>query len=203
MKKMLLCLLLIVPLVLTGCGKFEYSSLEDYKRKIAGSGIGYSEVEIDLVEWFLPSQTFLDDYAYTEGQYYYYQEAILWSIFHEDESMPDRVILILNYDEETYREAKAVTLENIPVFRDTYYHYNDYHFYVNQNFMDRFEADEVYRTELTWFTMVGYNDEAHMLFFLGFCSLGTEMPEEYSTDLENHFTEFIDRYYGEYYDFGE
>jgi len=55
--------------------------------------------------------------------------------------------------------------------------------------------------------MACYNDESHILIFIGLYSGTLAGPscldEKYLNDLDNNWISFIDTYYGEYYDFSK
>ncbi|MBR2985064.1 MAG: hypothetical protein IKC58_00485 [Clostridia bacterium] len=205
MKRVIAIILLLVTLsiLLTGCGVYEVNSLDEYKEKIAEDEYGFSEFEIDHPKYVLPSCTFLDDYIYLEGWYHFYENSLL-NIFPLDDHMPDRSLIILNYQEQVYVQAKQCVLDNIPVFEDKYYTYGDYQFYVNENFMYDFHGESGAPYLLYWCSMVCYNDVSNTIGFLGFHKNSLHhLPEKYINDLENNWTSFIDEYYGEYYDFSK
>ena len=205
MKKIVSIVLLLIMLciLLTGCGVSEIKSLDRYKEWVSETTFGFSEVEIDHPKWFLPSYTFLDDYIYIEGNFYYYSTEDLHFLIDKD-FMPDRSLLTLKYEADIYLQAKQCVLNNIPVYENKYYNYGNYQFYVNKNFMDTFDYTAPARPIPEWCTMVCYNDENNTIGFLGFYkSSYHQLPEKYINDLENNWTSFIDEYYGEYYDFSK
>lgn len=51
------------------CYATEKNSLDEYKNKIVSNEFGFSDIELDKPMYFLPSNTFLDDYEYLEGDY--------------------------------------------------------------------------------------------------------------------------------------
>ena len=188
MKKTLaLISVVFVVLSLSSCYQDKYyNSLEEYTSKMNNQGIGYSNTEIDVADHFLPSQTFISDFEYINGGYHYYEENIF-----KDNGNPDTSILYLQYEPTVYSEAKDFTLENIPAYGEEVYTYNDYVFYQNENFVSL--KGESYFPR--WFTMVCYNDTNNTLIFLGFYKSTSDIK-----DISN-WQEFIDTYYGEYYDF--
>lgn len=182
---------------LSGCYQdFEKSSLEDYVEHIKIEQIGYSVYELDHPQYFLPSQTFLDDYDYLEGGFHLYEE----DTFKPEKNFPSRSLLFLRYDEDTYIKAKNCMLENIPMVGDITYTYNAYSFYRNANFYNNFTA--IAPPEFPhWFTMACYNDEKCILMFIGFCANNPGIEEKYYEDTEGNWRLFINTFYGEYYDF--
>lgn len=207
MKKVIAIILLLVTLsvLLTGCGVSEVKSLDWYKEWLAARSFqfGFSDVGIDHPKYYLPSNTFLDDYTYLEGHHYYYETEDFNFLFNPN-FMPDRSLIVLKYEETVYWQAKQCVLDNIPVFEDKYYTYGNYQFYVNKNFMDKFDYTAPARPIPEWCTMVCYNDANNTIGFLGFYKRAAyQLPEKYINDLENNWESFIDDYYGEYYDFSK
>lgn len=195
MKKIGIFILLSVVLMLSGCFyEIEYNSLDDYKETITNSTIGYSDLGLDQPKYFLPSNTFLDDYEYLEGNYFFYDRSAFSDLF-LDKSVPSRALIVLRYDAKKYDEAKECVLNNIPQYEDYFYTYNGYQFYVNKNLTDPRVPE--------WFTMVCYNDENNVICFLGFHNSYPPLDDKYLNDLDNHWESFIDEYYGEYYDFSQ
>ena len=205
MKKVIAIILLLVTLsfLLTGCDEVEINSLDKYKERIADHEFGFSDVEIDQPKYLLPSKTFLEDYPYLEGSFNFYDGGYGMYLFvPKDKYKPDRVLIVLKYDENVYLQAKQCVLDNIPVYENKCYTYGNYQFYVNKNFMDKFDYTAPALPLPKWFTMVCYNNENNTICFLGFC-VSYQLPEKYINDLENNWTSFIDEYYGEYYDFSK
>lgn len=204
MKKVIAIILLLVTLsfLLTGCGVYKVNSLDAYQKQVTNSGIGFSSIGIDDPKYVLPSYTFLDDYAYLEGDYYLHENDIL-NFLVDDTYMPNRSFITLKYDKSIYLKAKQCVLDNIPAFEDQCYIYGDYQFYVNKKFMDHKDKDSSFPYLLYMCTMVCYNDNSCTICFLGFDEAEYTLPEKYINDLENNWTSFIDEFYGEYYDFSK
>lgn len=200
MKKFSICILLSFLFILSGCSVIEYNSLDEYKELMKKHGIGYSDVGIDSSDELLPSNTFLYDYEYLEGSYYYYDNEVF--NLPNEHYMPDRTLITLKYDNEKYYKAKECVLENIPQYGDYFYTYNNYQFYFNKNSMDR-HYDEHPPEIFHWFTMACYNDENNMICFLGFNKTYHFRDDKYLNDLDNNWEAFIDEYYGEYFDFSK
>lgn len=203
MKKAICIILIIVfSLSLISCYQdLERNSLEDYTAHVDRSGFGYSSVEIDEAECFLPSNTFLHDYTYIEGDFYWREDDPLRALFTTN-VRPEISFLRLKYKEDVYYSAKEFMLEEIEPFNDKFYTYNDYVFYENSNFIKSKSRDFP-----DHFTMACYNDEMHTLIFIGLYSGTLAGPscleEKYLNDIENNWKSFIDTYYGEIYDFSK
>ena len=200
MKKFYLILISILLVFLTSCCyEIEKNDLYDYKQYISESGIGYSDVELDHPDYFLPSRTFLTDYEYLTGNFYYYENSPFCDT-DEHKYKPDRSFISLTYNKETYCLAKANVLKNIAVYNEKYYHYNDYQFYINKNFMDSIDTQDSTKMP-SWFTMVCYNDTNNTIIFLGFSQSYPKLDDKYLYNIDNNWGDFIKQYYGDLYNF--
>ena len=195
-------LLIMLSILLAGCRVHTVDSLDRYKEWVSKVTFGFSDFGTDDPNHVLPSCTFLDDYAYLEGHYHFYETDTFNFLINPD-LMPDRSLFVLKYGESVYIQAKQCVLDNIPVYESKYYAYGNYQFYVNKNFMDYFHSESTPPYLLYFCSMVFYNDENSTIGFLGFRESGYQLPEKYINDLESNWTSFIDQYYGEYYDFSK
>ena len=168
---------------------FYYDSLEEYTEKIAKYNNGFSVYELDHPDYFLPSKTFINDYPYLEGVFYFYEEDPI----KPEWTYPSTSLLCLKYTEEVYIQAKQKMLDSIPMCGEDLYLYDDFVFYRNANFHELTEFP-------TWFTMAGYNDEENILVFIGFFAYSST-PNKYRDSMKEDWVHFIDEYYGKYYDF--
>ena len=161
-----------------------------YKEEVETYGFGYSELAIDAPGLFTPSSTFLRDFEYIDGAFYLYIQGFF-------DSNPERALLIIKYDQEVYESAKTCMLENFEPFGNKFYVYNGYYFYDNNDYL--------YKQSLSSdFTAACYNDEKQVLCFLGFCDVyHYDFHEKYEYGKEEKWPEFIDQYYGEWYDFSK
>ena len=200
MKKLLSTFLIIIFLFsLTGCYQdFYRDSLDDYIGEVCAHAVGFSDVEIDNPQYFLPSLSFFDDFAYVEGDYVYYEADPLREIFHLGRK-PEIALLTLTYEEQIYSAAKQYMLDEIPSYDNVLYAYQSFSFYENANFVRMKEE----RRFPEHFTMAGYSDEKHMLVFLGFYQSYPGRAEVYRTDIKENWVGFMDEYFGPYYDFSE
>ena len=198
MKKALALIGIILAVFsFSSCSRTTYEdSLEEYIQLLDMQGNvdknGNSDTEIDCADYFLPSRTFVSDFEYVDGGYHYYEE-----LSFDPNSPPEVCILYLRYEPTVYSEAKDFTLENIPAYGDEVYTYNDYIFYQNENFVNLKKRSDF----PSWFTMVCYNDSNNTLIFIGFFD-GAHVSENDIKRISN-WSEFVDTYYGEYYDFGK
>ena len=200
MKKSIVLLLTIsiLAISLTSCTRWDQheTSLTDYVELISWNEFGYSNYELDMPEYFLPSATFITDYDYIDGGFHMYEETVRFLRLRHD--APCTSLLWLKYDATLYYEAKKEMLTNITPYDDIEYIYGDYLFYKNTNFKD----DHAALGESEWFTMAGYNDQSQILIFIGFFDC-IGIDQMYYDDLQGNWVSFIDTYYGEYYDFSE
>lgn len=184
----------LISICLSGCYEdLYYSSFEDYVERINEHSIGYSVYELDTPSYFLPSSTFIEDFEYIEGEYYFYEEDPI----RPEKENPCITLLILRYSANEYSNAKNYMIENIQNYNDIVYEYENYNFYENSNFVNL----KGIRNFPKHFTMACYNDENHTLIFLGFYGSYPGTDEIYKNDIENSWISFIDQYYSEYYNF--
>ena len=200
MKKIFCILSVIFVMLLSSCYSscyedFYYDSLEEYTEKIAKHNNGFSVYELDHPDYFLPSKTFINDYPYLEGVYYFDEEDPM----KRKHNNPSTSLLCLKYTEEVYMQAKQEMLDSIPMYGEDLYLYDDFVFYRNANFVNSFEGVPT-PTLSKWFTMAGYNDEENILIFIGFYAY-YDIKNKYQDSMKEDWVHFIDEYYGKYYDF--
>jgi hypothetical protein len=201
MKKIISFILVIfISLNLTSCyNDLQKNSLEEYIASVNQHELGFSSHGIDKPEYFLPSISFLEDYEYLEGTYFWREDDSWREVFDQESVFPHIALLTLKYDESTYEKAKQTMLEEIEPYEDEFFQYNDYYFYENVRgkhaWGDRFPKK---------FTMACYNDENHALIFIGLYSGAPScLEDKYLEDIEGNWKDFIDQYYGAYYDFSQ
>jgi hypothetical protein len=179
-----------------------YDSLEDYITRINKHKNGYSGVEIDRPNYFLPSDSFLEDYNYIEGKFVWLEDDPFRGLFTTN-VRPEISFLCLKYKDNIYYNAKQFMLEKIEPYNDKFYTYNNYIFYENTNFINLKGG----RNFPDHFTMACYNDQNYTLFFIGLYAGTLAGPscleEKYLNDIDNNWMSFIDTYYGEYFDFSK
>lgn len=204
MKRLMnIILITMCSLFIVGCYQdFEKTSLDEYILQINQYQIGYSSVEIDHPDYFLPSLTFIQDYDYIDGKYYWREDDPLRGLFTANVN-PEISFLCLQYDESTYYNAKEYMLNEIIPNDNKFYECNDYVFYENSNFINLQPAPTSCFPE--YFTMACYNDVNYILIFIGFDSGTLAGPscveKKYIDDIDNNWTDFLKQYYGECYNF--
>jgi len=201
MKRLVsIILIMMCCLFVVGCYQdLEKNSLDEYVLQINQNKIGFSSVEIDHPDYFLPSLTFIQDYDYIDGKYYWREDDPLRGLFTTNVN-PEISFLCLQYDETTYNNAKEFMLEKIGPYNNKFYKYTNYVFYENSNFINLH-----YRDFPEWFTMACYNDVNYTLIFIGFDSGTLAGPscldKKYLENMEDNWISFLEQYYGECYDF--
>lgn len=180
----------------------EKKSLDAYITHITKNQFGYSDVEIDHPNYFLPNNTFLEDYSYLEGDFYWRESDCFKGLVTTD-VRPEISFLWLKYTESNYYQAKECMLAEIEPHNQKFYAYGNYIFYENSNFISLKNGQNFPEH----FTMACYNDERQTLIFMGLYSTTLAGPscleEKYLADIDDNWIEFIDTYYGEVYDFGK
>ena len=194
--KKIICIVLctVVLSQLVGCYQdLEKHSLHDYIEQINKNGVGFSSVEIDRPDHFLPSLTFIEDYQYIDGSFHWREDDPFRGVF-TSKVHPEVSMLCLRYDVETYYQAKEYMLEAITPYGDEFYIYNDYVFYENSNFIELRG-----RQFPEFFTMACYNDEKNTLVFIGMYSGTLAGPscldDRFLSDIKENWADFIETYY--------
>ena len=201
MKRLMsIILIAMCGLLFVGCYQdLEESSLDEYILHINQNKNGYSSVEIDHPDYFIPSLTFIQDYNYIDGKYYWSEDDALRGLFTTNVN-PGISFLCLQYEETTYFDAKEFMLKEIKPYDNKFYEYNNYVFYENSNFIEL-----RYRDFPECFTMACYNDVNYTLIFIGFNSSTLAGPscieDKYFENIEENWMDFIDQYFGDCYDF--
>lgn len=206
MKKIINFLLISMCIVLlSSCYQdLKKDSLDEYILQINQNKIGFSSVEIDHPDYFLPSLTFIQDYDYIDAKYYWREDDPLRGLFTSNID-PEISFLCLKYEEATYYIAKEFVLNAIIPYDNKFYVYNGYVFYENSNFINLQPAPTSRFPE--YFTMACYNDVSYTLIFIGFHSGTLAGPscleEKYIDGIDNNWGDFLNQYYGQCYNFNE
>ena len=189
MKKLsIVIVLLFICTILCSCGTQDIvyvEGIENYKIME-----GDYEINVHL----LPSEDFLDKYAYTSAQYNHkeiYRSRM--SIFGKECSL-----IVANYDAEQYALAKEHCLQNFRLINS--FEYNGYVFAENILLpigQGRVENDKVLHSQ-EWFNMFAYNDEDCCLVFVGAYML-YDIAENTKTD-PAIWGEFWQEYFAEFYE---
>lgn len=200
----------IFALLLGSCQKKRVykDSIDEYVNEVERSGFGYSELELDQAETFLPSQTFISDYSYLEGTYHYNDPGIL-----PKNNEAETVILTLTYDDEIYVLAKDYAQKHLDLTSKNNFEYNNYYCFENMAHAKYYGDGEYSHLDEegnnkrfpSWFTMFCYNDTKNILIFLG-VYLRYSSDSEQKADEEKMLSDwgyFLNTYFGQYYDFSK
>lgn len=150
---------------------------------------------VSLSSYLFPSETFLEDYEYVAGDYYYddYGPFEHW----------ERLLMWLQYDAEEYQRAKELCLTEMTFREEPLGDCGKYTFYEN---MERAEVYGTYSPPPAYyvsktneifpysFTAFSFNDEKRVLIFIGI-SLTAEQSEKY---YEQGFDSFVKHYFPMY-----
>lgn len=179
-RKAVLALILIVILSLTSCGSMQKQGLDKFS---------HNDSNMSLTLNLIP-ENFIDDFEYVNGDYYYDDHAPI--PFYK---VTERVFLFLKYEESIYNEAKSYAMEKLSLSETATECYNEYIFFENYSEFQNLN-DYPYT-----FIRFAYNDTKHTLIFLAF-DVSAELHDEVD-QYSNDWGAFLDRYYGEWYDFSQ
>ena len=183
MKKSKLFILL-TTFLLSGCFLEEIIYVEGFDNyRIGQSSVG-------LV--CFPPLDLEKDFNYKEAEYYYENKGgqiALKSI--------EKTLIYFTFEENEYISSKEYIEEKI-VFQKDVIEYNNYYFNI---IIDQSEIPS-YNNFPYIFQMVIYNDDNNIIFFLGFFATIRFYKEQIDEDISS-FEGFLDKYYGEYYDFSK
>lgn len=201
-KEFVLALAVLLLLTcLTGCSQViesltvvEISGIDNFSPQISS---------MSLTSCLLPSETFLQDYPYTNGSFYYYEKMAFVS---DDREL---VFMELDYSSEVYEQVKQYCLDNMNLSEVNVKELNGYIFQENLNLPKMHEhLENGVNTKFPYFfTMFAYNDSLQTLLFLGFhCDDYREKKTdtEEKADIANEdWGGFLQEFFGEYYDFAQ
>ena len=188
-----ICLAVII-LWLISCIPYKEQGLSAFSPQDSSRG---------LTSCLIPGEAFIERFPYLNGDYQYYDNSSLLNINFEE-----KAFLYLEYDAETYAEAKEYCLSHMYLSQDFVREYNGYVFMENhwavgnpKDLVDGKNTKFPY-----YFNMFGYNDDLHQLFFIGYLSVKYfySGADGSNADLAvDRFAEFLDVVYSEYYEFDE
>ena len=133
----------------------------------------------------LPSETFLSDFAYTNGDYHY-----------TDSDVRPKTFVFLQYGPEEYESAKEYCLNTFLLVEGNDCEFDGFYFIENHTYRSSKGEESWYPK---WFNLFGYNDENHTLFFVGYYNESISQEEKLlaTTDMGA----FVVKHFGIYYDF--
>lgn len=175
-------IIIILSFLLSGCLPEEIIYVEGFENyRIGQSSVG-------LV--CFPPLDLEKDFNYKEAEYYYENK----------ETFPlksiQKTLIYFTFEENEYISSKEYIEEKI-VFQKDIIEYNNYYFNI---IIDReFDSKNNFPYR---FQMVIYNDDNNIIFFLGFFATIRFYKEQIDEDISS-FEGFLDKYFGEYYDFSK
>lgn len=177
-----------IALIMTACDSVVYEEgIENFSK---------ADSSYSINEFLLPSDDFLDDFKYENGQYYFKS---IYDYTKKDCNVLDRSIVICEYNQDVYENAKKYCLDEMNLSDSNVIEYNGYIFIENlKHFEERKQLEGGKNTGYPrWFNMLVYNDDKECLAFIGFyCS---KSPEFALTDWDK----FLEEYFSEYYNFSD
>ena len=184
MRKIIHCVLIITMLCLclSACDR-DYST-----EKRSPKDFSQNASELGVTRALIPEE-FVEKFTYTDGYYCHY--CFSKSFFSSSSS--DRALMFLQYDGETYEEAKAYVFANMDLSEESVESYNGYAFY--DIYTESFGINAPHQ-----FKRFAFNDSKKTLIFIGHYSFQYEdILEEYSDD----WGAFLNDFYGDWYDFSQ
>lgn len=187
MKKVSLCLLILILCLLSGCTTVKIDGIENFSE-------GHSSVS--LTENLIPSKEFLKDYEYIAGDYHYFEEKSF------SESHLEVSIMVLKYETDEYQKAKEFCLEELWLSEENAKEYNGYIFKENLSLPYKYNdlINGVNEEFPHFFNMFSYNDDKCEIVSIGFWC-GMKLYDDANLVNED-FGAFLQKYYSKFYDFG-
>ena len=176
MKKILILFVAMVVFVsLISCSPIQICGLDNFNINDSSTGLNVK---------LLPSEDFLFDYKYSEGNSFFLdQEDWIWGF--------EKTIVYLSYSSDEYVKAKEYCLSKFVLSSISKYEYNGFEFYENTCMFSG--------TYPKQFNMFGFNDTKCTLMFLGYFN-GDPNNEKAQLALTD-FGDFLEINFSEYYHF--
>ena len=152
-----------------------------------------AQSSMDLNQLLMPDKDFPDRFPTRNTEYYYKDEFNQFSV----SDYRTRSIVICEYDADVYDEAKAYCLREMELSDEHRQEYKGYEFILNTGILWSSRYPE-------WINHFVYNDDQHRLIFLGFEE--TDDHEGYTENVQlarDDFGAFLEKNFGEFYDFSE
>ena len=181
--------LCFMMLFFTSCSeKIGVDGIENYQDN-------HSHYELNA--YLLPSSGFIEEFEHIDIDYHYRAE---YKTYFSCEGV-ERTLLVVEYGQEVYDEAKMYCLQNLQLSESNLLEYNDYLFVENIELAVKQERYGKASSFPQWFNMFAYNDDLRQLIFMGFYS-----PDYSSKDAQNvcdNWGEFIEKHFSDIYDWGQ
>lgn len=177
------CVILLSTLSLYGCDDSYVQGLEYCNTYVNDT------VEI---KYLLYDTEFLDKYTYKNGDFFYYGGTFTMC----------KSLLYLEYDEETYDNAKEELLLNTECSQ-LEFNYKGFTFFNNLSWRNEHRpySENELETLSDCFVMLSYNDERNTIVAIGYCKKSSNDISGRDIKNDEDFAEFIEKYYLEFYKF--
>ena len=165
-----------------------YTATPEEMPKRSFDDFGPSLSRVGLGSNMIP-EGFIDQFAYSEGYFYYYGPVTL---------LPDSresLFMFFQYDDATYQLAKEYVIDTMPLSDSAVEEYNNYHFFDvlgDHRYLNRYPS---------CFIRFCYNDTNNTLIFLALEAFG--QYRESTSELADDWSAFLDEFYGQWYDFSQ
>ena len=181
----------LIP-ILTGCQcRFLTHTKTIYREGIENYDRSMSEMS--LTWCLLPSVDYLEKYPFEDANYFYKEDYNPYRFV----SHIERTMIVCNYDESVYEEAKAFCLKEMDLSDSNRMEYNGYVYIENTRMTDLAKFPE-------WFNVVSFNDANHCIIFLGFTESDSFKGYEENMQLaQEDWGTFLVNNFGEFYDFNK
>lgn len=182
------CLLMSIVLtffLLSACTPFQKNGLENFDK---------NDCTFGLTANLFPSDNFIQNHDYVQGDYYYYDKCDLWWGY-------SKAFARLTYAPEVYEAAKQHCLDSFVLSEDHTYCNSQYSFTEHLCYESKNEAGEwVLQSKFPrHFNMFGYDDESCTLFFIGYYNGDPNSAEKELAQTD--FYSFLSQVYGEFFNF--
>lgn len=179
MKKVLL-FLIVIMLCCSACSPIEIHGIEAYSP---------ADSSADITRCLFPTTSFLSEFSYHEGDYYYCDSEnwkdFIWGY--------ETVYAYLKYTPSEYEQAKACCMDNF-VFCDV--HQQESYDCCGRMFLHVIDPNDAYEKKTgidcrfpEHFNLFAYDDQNCMLFFLGYWNGDPDDAE--TTLIREYFSQFI------------
>lgn len=184
-KSKIIIIILLISLFLNSCAlHYTKQGLEEFSADASDYG---------LCRGLIP-ENFIEKFSYVKGDFF-----IAFSEKAPFIATCERVLLYLKYTDDVYLDAKKYAMENLILSENCVAVFENYIFYNNITPVN-FEQDHLDGSRFPRsFVRFAYNDENNTLLFIGF-DVSMELYDEVDS-LANDWGAFLEKYYGEFYDF--
>ena len=189
------CVFLILSLlIMASCSPEAYI---DYHENDIDFYFNGSVPDDAIATPMFPQDDILKEYDYISAEYeYFVKNAEVWFGTIQGPGDYNLSVLSITYEPETYLSLKAYLKETLEYFTDTpELSFNGYDFYQYPN--------TGWAPYGVWFSFIyhAFNDEKNKMVFLKYIDHRRKSDPEDEYLRKNDFVAFLDKYYGEYYDF--